>query len=48
LTTLAQRFAHYAGDPGDDPELRKRKSIIVAFLILGVFVCTPTRCSPHR
>ena len=38
LTTLAQRFAHYAGDPGDDPELRKRKSIIVAFLILGVFV----------
>ena len=38
LTTLAQRFAHYAGEPGDDAELRKRRSIVVAFLIAGVFV----------
>jgi signal transduction histidine kinase/CheY-like chemotaxis protein len=35
---LAQRFAHYAGEPGDDAELRKRRSIVVAFLIAGVFV----------
>jgi signal transduction histidine kinase/CheY-like chemotaxis protein/HPt (histidine-containing phosphotransfer) domain-containing protein len=38
LTTLAQRLAHYAGEPGDDAELRKRRSIVVAFLIAGVFV----------
>jgi signal transduction histidine kinase len=36
--SLTLKFARYAGDPGDDAELRKRKGIIVAFLVGGVFV----------
>ena len=38
LATLAQRLADFAGEAGDDAELRKRRSIVVAFLIAGVFV----------
>ena len=38
LAFAIERFRDYAAGPTDDPDLRKRRSIIVAFMLAGVVV----------
>jgi signal transduction histidine kinase/CheY-like chemotaxis protein/HPt (histidine-containing phosphotransfer) domain-containing protein len=38
LASATERFRRYAAGPTDDPDLRQRRSIIVAFMLTGVVV----------